>query len=109
MASRAVVFRPINADDVSCTPFEANTTFKANQSNYDSQGYVLRHGVHTNQITPISASGLTADNPTNVDGTFQTVHWKAIDHMFYRPEHKNEPMHTYEHYNPRYTEKNLFF
>ncbi len=109
MASRAVVFRPINADDVSCTPFEANTTFKSNQSNYDSQNYVLRHGVFTNQITPISASSLTADNPTNVDGTFQTVHWKAIDHMFYRPEHKNEPMHTYEHYNPRYTEKNLFF
>tara|TARA_A100001201_G_scaffold8659_1_gene13117 strand:+ start:19386 stop:21158 length:1773 start_codon:yes stop_codon:yes gene_type:complete len=107
MASRAVVFRPINADDVSCTPFEANTTFKANEADYLANHYVLRHGVYTNQVTPISSS-LSGDNAKNVDGTFQTVHWKAIDHMFYRPEHKNEPMHTYEHYNPRYTEKNLF-
>ena len=34
MASRAVVYRPINADDVSCTPFEANTTFEI-QNNHD--------------------------------------------------------------------------
>ena len=51
MASRAVVFRPINADDVSCTPFEANTTFKANEADYLANHYVLRHGVYTNQVT----------------------------------------------------------
>ena len=34
MASRAVVFRPINGDDVSITPFEANTTFKETNESY---------------------------------------------------------------------------
>ena len=108
MASRAVVFRPINGDDISITPFEANTTFKEDQNSYLNNNFILRHGIHNNQITPISSS-LAADNVKNADGTFQTVTWKALDHMFYRPETKHIPMHTMEHYNPRYTEKNLFF
>lgn len=107
MASRAVVFRPVNADDVSCTPFEANTTFKI--SNSDVGPNVIRFGIHNNQITPISASNVSADNIKNADGTLQTPIWKAIDHLFYRPENKYEPMHTWEHHNPRYTEKNLFY
>ena len=49
MASRAVVFRPINADDVSCTPFEANTTFVVNQGDYLKNNYIVRHGIHNNQ------------------------------------------------------------
>ena len=108
MASRAVVFRPINGDDVSITPFEANTTFRANQSDYLSGNFILRHGIHNNQTTPISSS-LADDNVRNADGTFQTVTWKAIDHMFYRPDTKHVPMHTMEHYNPRYTQKSLFY
>ena len=107
MASRAVVFRPVNTDDVSCTPFEANTTFKI--SNSESGSNVIRFGIHNNQITPISASNVSADNIKNADGTMQTPIWKAIDHLFYRPENKYEPMHTWEHHNPRYTEKNLFY
>ena len=106
MASRAVVFRPINSDDVSSTPFEANTTFK--YSNNDDS-LVIRTGLHNNQITPISASNLSTDNPKNVDGTFQTPTWKAIDHLYYEPEMKYEANRTFEHYNARYTEKNLFY
>jgi len=109
MASRAVVFRPINKDDVSITPFEANTIFKTDETSYLTDGYVVRHGIHNVQTTPISASNLDADNARNPDGTYQTPTWKAIDHLFYRPETKNVPMHTMEHYNPRYTEKNLFY
>ena len=106
MASRAVVFRPINSDDVSNTPFEANTTFK--YSNIDDS-LVIRHGLHNNQITPISASNLSTDNPKNADGTYQTPIWKSIDHLFYKPDFKYEPNRTFEHYNARYTEKNLFY
>ena len=109
MASRAVVFRPINKDDVSITPFEANTVFRTDETSYLTDGYVVRHGIHNVQTTPISASNLDADNARNPDGTYQTPTWKAIDHLFYRPETKNVPMHTMEHYNPRYTEKNLFY
>ncbi len=109
MASRAVVFRPINADDVSNTPFEANTTFKTNNSSWQANYYTVRHGIHNVQTTPISASNLSADNIKNSDGTYQTPTWKALNHMFYRPENKHQPMNTFEHYNPRYTEKNLFY
>ena len=109
MASRAVVFRPINKDDVSCTPFEANTVFKTDETSYLTDGYVVRHGIHNVQTTPISASNLNADNIKNPDGTYQTPSWKAIDHLFYRPSTKYVPAHTMEHYNPRYTEKNLFY
>ena len=109
MASRAVVFRPINADDVSCTPFEANTTFVTTNTSWEANNYTVRHGIHNVQTTPISASNLSADNIKNSDGTHQTPTWKAIDHMFYRPETKHQPMFTFEHYNPRYTEKNLFY
>ena len=49
------------------------------------------------------------DIALNHDATYQTVTWKAIDHMFYRPSDKHQPMKTFEHYNPRYTEKNLFY
>tara|TARA_A100001201_G_scaffold29709_8_gene32206 strand:- start:204 stop:1940 length:1737 start_codon:yes stop_codon:yes gene_type:complete len=108
MASRAVVFRPINGDDISITPFEANTTFKENQDSYLGNHFILRHGIHNNQTTPISSS-LAEDNVKNADGTFQTVTWKSVDHMFYRPETKHVPMNTMEHYNPRYTEKSLFY
>ena len=107
MASRAVVFRPINTDDVSNTPFEANTTFKI--SNVTPGSNVIRFGIHNNQITPISASQLTSDNARNVDGTYQTPIWKAIDHLYYKPEFKYESNRTFEHYNSRYTEKNLFY
>ena len=100
MASRAVVFRPINKDDVSITPFEANTVFRTDETSYLTDGYVVRHGIHNVQTTPISASNLDADNARNPDGTYQTPTWKAIDHLFYRPETKNVPMHTMEHYNP---------
>ena len=61
MASRAVVFRPVNTDDVSKTPFEANTTFKYSDADVDVVNkIVVRHGLHNNQITPISASNLSA-------------------------------------------------
>ena len=107
MASRAVVFRPINTDDVSNTPFEANTTFKLGNTFTGSN--VVRFGIHNNQITPISASNLSADNQKNSDGTFQTPIWKAIDHLYYKPDFKYESNRTFEHYNSRYTEKNLFY
>ena len=107
MASRAVVFRPINTDDVSNTPFEANTTFKI--SNESPGSNVIRHGIHNAQITPISASNLSADNIRNADGTFQTPIWKSIDHLYYKPDFKYESNRTFEHYNSRYTEKNLFY
>ena len=107
MASRAVVFRPINTDDVSKTPFEANTTFKF--SDNETGSLVFRTGLHNNQITPIGAQNLSADNPTNPDGTYQTPIWRSVNHLYYNPEYKYEPNRTFEHYNARYTEKNLFY
>ena len=107
MASRAVVFRPVNSNDVSCIPFEANTTFKFNE--VDSGSLVVRHGVYSSFNVPIGDPTLTQDNIRNTDGTWQTPIWRGIDHMFYRPDHKYQPTTTFEHHNSRYTEKNLFY
>ena len=43
MASRAVVFRPVNTDDVSKTPFEANTTFKYSDADVDVVNKIRFH------------------------------------------------------------------
>ena len=107
MASRAVVFRPVNSNDVSCIPFEANTTFKFNE--VDSGSLVVRHGVYSSFNVPIGDPTLTQDNIRNTDGTWQTPIWRGIDHMFYRPDHKYQPTTTFEHHNSRYTEKKLFY
>jgi len=70
-----------------------------------ASGYTSIIGIYQKYPTPIGTN-LANNDPTNaVDGTYQSIIWKQIEHMYYRDAYV--PGLTLEHYSDRETFKFL--
>lgn len=102
------VFAPVNSGDFTLTPITVHKEFVISGAAFltSGSGYMRLEAQYRKDPARIGASGF--NEPTNsIDGSYQSVVWKSIDHMYYRNPYDSYA--TFEHANKRYTYKYLHY
>jgi hypothetical protein len=99
------VFKRIKNGDYQVRKAYANPDFRVTSTGASGSGYGVRQALFMYN-TPALETFKVDNDPTNsYDGSYQSVIWRSIDHMYYK--YPYDPANTFEHYG-RETTKNLY-
>jgi hypothetical protein len=100
-------YAPVYPQDFVLTPLKVYKThvIKGSDLHTTASGYKLVEGQYKSKPTPIGTYEAENDPINIVDNSYKHIIWKHVDLMFYR--NPNDKFKTFEHYNPRFTYKNL--
>ena len=121
------VFKPIKKGNYRVTPFQVFKQYSFDNNTLSASfGHKVQFATHRKEKTPIGTTELTtygqnfapagttltirsrADNdPRNLDGSYQNVIWRSLNHLYYRDAY--DPANNFGASNPNRIEKFLFY
>lgn len=99
------VHAPINFEDYTVEPFTVNKSYTILSASALEQGYTIRQGYYDKKIVPISSSKANVFS-TNADGTYRSIIWKSLNHLYYQGGHS--PLDVFEGTDRNNTSKFYF-